>query len=492
MTSSSAPRPSRVLAVSLILLLGLMAWPTQAASRPPNIVFILTDDLGIHDLACDGRTEHVTPRLDRLAADGVRFTSAYCAQPICSPSRAALLTGLTPGRLHLTTYLPGRMDTPTQKVLHPVIRQELPLETVTLAERLRPLGYATACIGKWHLGGTGFGPAAQGFDFVHAGSANTTPSPTEGGKGEFDLTRQACSFMEKHRDRPFFLYLAHHTPHIPYTARADLVASHARAFEPTYAALVESMDTAVGVLLDELDRLGLREQTLVVFTSDNGGLHVPELRHARITHNGPFRAGKGYLYEGGLRVPMLVRWPGRIPAGKVLSTPVIHTDWVPTLLELVGHPVPPGVGLDGVSFASLLIGGAPPRRSHPLAWHFPHYTNQGGRPGGALRDGRWKVIEYYDTGETELYDLISDPGETDNQAPLHPRRVRRLRADFEAWRSSIGAQTNRPNPTFDPAGFEALYRNPDPSRFKPAKATEAEWKGISAWRKGMDAATTRR
>src|SRR6185295_3189453 len=219
--------------------------------------------------------DHRTPNLDGLAEQGTRFTSAYCAQSICSPSRAAILTGKAPARLHITTYLPGRPDAPSQKLLHPAIRQELPLEEVTLAEHLKRAGYATACIGKWHLGGKGFLPTDQGFDFYHPGNAVTKPSATEGGKGEYDLTHRALEFIETNRAKPFFLYLAHNSPHIPYSARTNLVAKNGRAFEPVYAALVETLDDSVSLVLKKLDEAGLRERTLVIFTSDHGGLHVP-------------------------------------------------------------------------------------------------------------------------------------------------------------------------------------------------------------------------
>lgn len=475
------------------LLLGLMGFSALAApgpSRPPNIVFILADDLGIFDLRSYGRTDHRTPHLDQLAAEGTRFTSATCAQPICSPSRAAILSGQAPARLHLTTYLPGRADAPSQRVLHPKIPQQLAREYRTLAECLRDAGYATACIGKWHLGGAGFGPETQGFNTVYAGRANTPPTPDEGGKGEFDLTQHAEAFIESHRDRPFFLYLAHNSPHIPYSARPDHSAAHSRAFEPVYAAAVESLDASVGKLLGRLEDLGLRDNTLVIFTSDNGGLHVPELQHARVTHNGPFRAGKGFLYEGGLRVPLIVRWPGQVPAGRVVDAPVINTDWMPTLLNLTGISPATRPPTDGVSVAGLLKDERPaPRRS--LFWHFPHYTNQGGRPGGAVRDGRWKFIEFYDTGVTELYDLTADPGETRSVAKQHPRRVRRMSESLAAWRLAMQAQTNTPNPNLDDAQFRALYQDFDPSQFHPLEATAADWTRVATWREAMDAAVTR-
>ncbi len=368
----------------------------------PNVILILADDLGENDLGCYGRTDHHTPHLDQLATEGMRFTSFTCAQPICSPSRAALLTGKTPARLHLTTYLPGRPDTRAQKLLHPKIRQELPLQETTLAEILKGAGYATACIGKWHLGGKGFGPAQQGFDVVFAGRANTEPSATEGGKGEYELTSKAEDFITANRDKPFFLYLAHNNPHIPLAAKPELVAKNRNAFNPLYAAVVETLDESVSHLLARVDALGLRNRTIVIFASDNGGLHVPEGREDPPTHNTPFRAGKGFLYEGGLRVPLLARWPGRIPACRVTGAPLVNTDLMPTLLELAGLEVPPD--LDGVSCAALFRGGAEPA-VRAMFWHFPHYTNQGGRPAGAVREGDWKLIEHYEDGRVELFNL---------------------------------------------------------------------------------------
>ena len=329
--------------------------PDAAQVAPkPNVVFILCDDLGINDLHCYGRKDHHTPNLDRLAQQGMRFTSAYCAQPICSPSRAAILTGKTPARLHLTTFLPGRPDCVSQKVLHPEIQMQVPLEEEMLPKYFQRAGYVCGAFGKWHVGGKGFGPLEHGFDTYHAGMANTTPSAVEGGKGEYDLTAAAEKFIEANRNRPFLVYLAHNSPHIPYDAQRFRIEKNAHAFEPVYAAVIETLDDTVGRLLHKLDDLQLAGRTIVVFTSDNGGLHVPEGPHPKVTHNTPYRAGKGFVYEGGMRIPLIVRWPGHVSAGKVVEAPVINTDWVPTLLELIGRPVPSG--LDGVSFAAGLTG----------------------------------------------------------------------------------------------------------------------------------------
>jgi arylsulfatase A-like enzyme len=453
-----------------------------ADAPKPNIVVLFADDLGINDLSCYGRKDQPTPHLDRLASQGIRFTSAYCAQPICSPSRAALMTGKHPARLHITTFLPGRANAKSQKLLHPPIAMQLPLAEQTLAEVLKEHGYATACIGKWHLGGPNFGPDKQGFDVVHAGRANTTPSPTEGGKGEYDLTARAEHFIDAHKDGPFFLYLPHNTPHIPLAAKPELVEKHPDAFNPVYAAMMETMDDCVGRILSKLEEHKLTDRTIVLFTSDNGGLHVHEFAGSPATHNTPYRAGKGYLYEGGLRVPTILRWPGRIKPA-VVDRPLVNTDWLPTLLALAGVPAPEG--LDGVNVAAELTGDAAPAE-RTFYWHFPHYNNQGGRPAGAVREGDWKFVVHYDTGVAELYNLKDDIAETTNLAADNAQLVARLRRRHETWRKEIGAQENSPNPDFDAALFKRLYEDFDPSRPPPAKTAAAMEAQMKAWRQLMN------
>lgn len=471
--------------ISSVLVLTLVA----AEPAKPNVILIHADDLGINDLRCYGRQDHNTPNLDKLASEGMRFTSAYCAQPICSPSRLALMTGKTPARLHLTTYLPGRPDTRAQKVLHPKIRMELPLEEKTLAEYLKEAGYATACIGKWHLGGKGFGPERQGFDVVFAGRANTTPSNTEGGKGEYELTAEAEKFITASREKPFFLYLAHNSPHIPLAARPELVEKNKNAFNPVYAAVIETLDDAVGRLLKQVESLGMKDRTILIFTSDNGGVHIPEGREDPPTHNTPYRAGKGFLYEGGLRIPLIVRWPGRVKGGAVTATPVINTDLVPTILELVGAP--PASGLDGVSYARLLLGkGDPGERA--VFWHFPHYNNQGGRPAGAMRDGDWKLVTYYDDKRSELYNLAQDIGETTDLSAGEPKRVARMLAQLADWCVKRDVQHNMPNPAFDAELYQRLYVDTDVSRLKPARTAAEMTKQLAAWRKGMDSVVAKK
>jgi arylsulfatase A len=471
------------------LLLVLCAVSPAHSVEKPNIVVILGDDLGINDLSCYGRKDQATPNLDRLASQGVRFTSAYCAQPICSPSRAALLTGKSPARLHLTNFLPGRSDAPSQKLIQPVIEGQLPLEEVTIAELLRGAGYVTGCIGKWHLGGAAFGPDKQGFDVVLPGKAKTTPSETEGSKGEYELTAQAEKFIEANKDRPFFLYLPHNTPHIPFTATAEDMAKWKDSFNPAYAAVIAHMDRCVGRVMDKIAALKLEERTILIFASDNGGLHILESPSTPATHNTPFRAGKGYVYEGGLRVPLIVRWPGKVKPGWVSDTPVVLTDLAPTLLEAAGIDPAKQVGpLDGISLTAFLGGADLSPRT--LYWHFPNYTNQGGRPGGAVRERNWKLVEHYEDGRAELYDLAQDIAETTDLAQQEPERVTELRGKLASWRVRVGAQELVANSQFDPALHRTIYVDHDSSRLTPkagetAAQLAAEWK---PWRSAMNSA----
>jgi arylsulfatase A-like enzyme len=472
--------------VLALLLIAPPASAQNAGSRPPNIIFIFADDLGVNDLGCYGRKDHPTPNLDRLASQGMRFTCAYTAQPICSPSRAAVMTGKCPARLNLTNFLPGRADAPSQRLLHPRIEGQLPLEEVTIAEVLKNASYVTGLFGKWHLGRAGFEPQQQGFDVAVSPPANTEPTPETGGKGEFLITAAVEKFIEEHRDRPFFCYVPHNNPHIPLAALPELVEKHRGAFHPVYAAMIETLDTAVGRLMAKVDALGLTDRTIFLFTSDNGGLHVLEFPGTPATYN-RYRAGKGYLYEGGLREPLLVRWPSVVPPGRTCDTPVVLTDLVPTLLEAAGVDVAKTVGpLDGISLTPLLRGGSIPPR--PLFWHFPHYTNQGSRPAGAVREGDWKLVEQYEDGSVELYNLAQDVGETKDLAAAEPARVEELRGKLHAWRARVGAWMPRPNPEFDASLHRRLYVEQDPSKLiagQTAAATEPHW---TEWRAAMNAA----
>jgi arylsulfatase A len=488
------PRLRRTLACFTLALLLVVAWTPGAAAgdksapRRVNIVFIIADDLGINDLSCHGRKDQPTPNLDHLAKRGLRFTNAYAAQPVCSPTRAAVLTGKSPARLHLTTFLPGRGDAPSQLLLHPKIAQQLPIGVPTLADGLKCAGYATACIGKWHLGGTGSLPTERGFDLYFPGHASTKPSPTEGGKGEYELTAEAEKFIETNRARPFFLYLAHNNPHIPLAAKPGLVEKHKDAFNPVYAAMIETLDDCVGRVLAKVEALGLADQTIILFTSDNGGLHVLEGPLTPATTNRPWRGGKGFLYEGGVRIPLIVCWPGKTKSGMTIDTPVISTDWTPTLLDVAG--VKTSAKYDGISLAGLIARGeAPPPR--PLFWHCPHYTNQGSRPAGAVRDGAWKLIEHYEDGRCELFHLGKDPSETTDLSAREPGRVAQLRGKLEEWRRDAGAQPNTANPAFNPKLWQPLYGDIDVSNLPAALTAAVLAKQLQPWRKQMNAVLTK-
>ncbi|MGE0606863.1 MAG: sulfatase-like hydrolase/transferase [Pirellulales bacterium] len=434
---------------------------------------ILADDLGWADLGCYGSKFHRTPRLDRLAAEGRRFTQAYAACPVCSPTRAALMTGKHPARLHLTDWLPGRGDMPAHRLLRPAFAQQLPLDETTLAELLQSAGYATAHIGKWHLGGAGFEPTRQGFGLNIAGDDRGSPASyvapfTRGGRpipgleqapaGEYltdRLTAEAEKFIVENQQQPFFLYMPHFAVHTPLVGQDELIQQypawdgtpHGKQENPIYAAMLESLDSSVGRILDKLAELKLSERTIVVFTSDNGGLATREGPNTPATINSPLREGKGWLYEGGIRVPLLAAWPGQISKGTE-ETPVWSADLLPTLLDLAGQ-TQPADGVDGVSLANLLLQGQPPE-PRALYWHYPHYANQGSRPGGAIRRGDWKLIEFFDTGRHELFDVAHDIGEGRNRAADEPQRVAELAALLAAWRLAVGAQMPSPNPDYLP------------------------------------------
>ncbi len=458
--------------LSILLLAGA---PCHAADVAPpgklNIVVILADDLGWADLGCYGSTFHHTPNLDKLADGGMRFTNGYASCPVCSPTRAALLTGKAPARLGLTDWLPGRPDRPDQPLARPPLPQQLSLEETTLAATLKRAGYATGHIGKWHLGGKGFGPREHGFDVNIAGDQAGSPlsyfAPFRdkdrfmpgletAPAGEYltdRLAREAERFIEASKDGPFFLSLCHYAVHIPMQARADRMKKYARKPIPgrqsnaIYAAMLESLDDSVGRVVQTLDRLKLSDRTLIVCTSDNGGLSVQEGPNTPPTINAPLREGKGYLYEGGLRVPLIVNWPGVVKPRSTTAVPVITHDLYPTLLEACG--VKPAGSLDGVSQVALLRGGEAARRE-ALYWHYPHYSNQGGQPGGAIRMGALKMIEFYADGRRELFDLTNDPGENRNLAAARPEDVKRLAARLAAWRKGVGAKMPRPNPDYLP------------------------------------------
>lgn len=443
----------------------------SAAARP-NIVVILIDDLGATDLGCCGSKYYRTPTLDKLASEGIRFTQAYAACPVCSPTRAAILTGKNPTRLGLTDFIPGSRDRDDRRLLNNEFLQELPLEEVTLAEMLAEAGYATASIGKWHLGGEGFSPSEQGFQVALGGIARggvnshfapflrnegKLPGLEDAPDGQFlanRVTEEAEKFIDANASHPFFLYLPHYSVHTPIQGHVALVNDYRQHVQPVglqgnpvYAAMVENMDQNVGRILKKLDDLKIAENTLVIFTSDNGGLATVEGPNTPATNNAPFREGKGYLYEGGLRVPLLMRWPGMIKPGSVCSAPVVSYDFLPTIADLCGLEVPEKI--DGISIRPLLEGESKLARE-TLYWHYPHYGNQGGQPGAAIRDGDYKLIEFYETGRRELFKVGEDVSEGTNLTDREPERVTAMAENLDAWRKSVNAVIPRPNPDYLP------------------------------------------
>ncbi|KAF0176737.1 MAG: sulfatase [Limisphaerales bacterium] len=455
------------------LLLACLALSVSAAPAKLNVVLILADDLGWTDLACFGSDFHETPHLDRLAREGMKFTQNYSACTVCSPTRAALMTGKYPARLHITDWIPGLMpDNP--KLLVPDWSKQLPLAETTIAKVFQSAGYRTASIGKWHLGNEEFYPEKHGFDVniagLNAGSPPTYFSPwriktiTDGRDGDYltdRLGEEAAGLIEKWRDQPFFLYLPHFAVHTPIQGRADLVAQYQQKLKPglrhknpAYAAMVESLDTAVGRVLTKLDELKLAERTIVAFTADNGGLIT-----RATTTNAPLRLGKASAYEGGVRVPLIVHWPGVTKPGSVSDTPTITMDLFPTLLEAAGLKPPPATsptgasGRDGVSLVPLLRGTSKLTRTE-LFWHYPHHQHYqlgGATPYSAIRSGDFKLIEFFNDLHVELYNLREDLGEARDLAAAQPLRVAELRARLHAWRKEVGAQMPTPNPNYNPA-----------------------------------------
>jgi arylsulfatase A-like enzyme len=478
------PRPFLGL---LFTLLSCLA-PLAAQETPPNFVIFLADDLGINDLGCFGRKDQRTPNLDKLAADGVRFTQAYAAASVCSPSRAAILTGQSPARLKITTFLTGRTDRASHRLLAAPINVHLPAGVPTLGQLLKPKGYASAAVGKWHLGGKGHQPTHHGFDEYFPGKPNPGAESPQGGKGELGQADFAAKFIERNKDKPFFLYLAFDNPHIPLAAPAKGVAANAQSFHPTYAALVESLDAAVGRVLKALEEQGVAQNTMVVFASDNGGVHISELNESPATYNAPSRAGKGFVYEGGIRTPLIIRYPGRL-ASRVIAEPVVLGDLVPTICALAKVPAP--APLDFQDISPLLFGGKPAADAKPRAlfWHQPHYMNQGGKPAGVVREGDWKLIEQYEDGSLELFNLAKDPSETTDLAAAEPARVASLRGKLEAWRRSVGAEPTKPNPNFNRALWEECFVKTDVTQLKALPTSEAMRPLLADWRKAMNDAS---
>ena len=453
-----------------------------AAPRPlPNVVLILADDLGWKDLACYGSELYETPNIDALARDGVKFTQAYSACTVCSPTRAAILTGKYPARLRVTDWIPG-LPPENPKLLVPDWTKFLPREEVTIARALRSAGYATASIGKWHLGGEEYYPEKHGFDINVAGSSAAAPpnyfapykiaTLPEGRTGEYltdRLTDEAVRFIDEHKAKPFFLYLPHFAVHTPIRGKPELARKYRQKIRAglkqtnaVYAAMIESLDDSVGRIRRKLEELRLADRTVVIFTSDNGG-RVPT------TSNHPLRVGKGSCHEGGTRVPLIVHWPGVTRAGSISETPVISMDLYPTILEITGQTEAARSSVDGVSLVPLLKRGDTLDRD-ALFWHYPHYQHYqlgGTTPYGAIRAGEFKLIEFFDDMRVELYNLRDDIGEQRNLAAQMPAKTDELRERLHAWRKEVSAQMPSRNPDYDPSKPEhhpANRKRPEPQK----------------------------
>ncbi|GAA4438843.1 sulfatase [Bremerella cremea] len=443
-------------------------------------MFILVDDLGWTDLGCFGSSFYETPNVDKLANSGVRFTNAYAACQVCSPTRASIMTGRYPTRTGITDYIgaaqPDKWNRKTPLLPAPY-ETKLALDEVTIAEALKQKGYATFFAGKWHLGSEEYFPEHQGFDVNQGGidrggpyggkkyfSPYGNPRLKDGPDGEHlpdRLATETVKFMEAHKDEPFLAYLSFYSVHTPLMSREDLkqkyeekkkTLKHGEIWgqegarkvrlvqeHAIYAGMVEAMDQAVGKVLDGIDSLGLADNTIVMFMSDNGGLSTSE---GHPTSNLPLRGGKGWIYEGGIREPMIVRWPSVTKADTVSEQYVSSVDFFPTILEMAGVELPQQVTLDGMSFAPVLKGQTIDRGA--IYWHYPHYGNQGGSPTAAVREGDWKLIEFYEDGRLELYNLANDPGESNNLAEKKPELASKMHAQLKAWRQETGAKMPTP------------------------------------------------
>ena len=447
--------------IALALFLGM-----AASAQPPNIVFVMSDDQGWNDVGFNGGEFYETPHLDRMAREGMIFTSAYSSGPNCAPTRASLISGMyTPRHMVYTPGGKSKIDPHRMKLWVPVqqrflerhgvkdprpdpfeVRQALEPSVVSIAEVLKQAGYTTARFGKWHGG-----PDTQGFDISSSdGKPGTERNHYSDPDVTFELTDVGVEFIKQNRDRPFFLYLAHWDVHSPLVARQELVAKYEQKlaswtgspnpYNPTYAAMVEAVDASVGRILETLEELNLGERTLVIFSSDNGG--------TRVSINRPLRGVKGSLYEGGVRVPTCMRWPGVIEAGARAATPITSVDFLPTFAELAGVPLPASQPVDGESLAPLLRGYRA-LGDRAIFWHYPLYLTGRARPASAIRKGDWKLIEYFEDGSLELYNLAADISESRNMVDAVPAKARELHRDLVAWRKATNAvEPGDPNPLY--------------------------------------------
>ena len=477
-------RRQRLMLLTGTLLVLTLASPLAAetkdtTSQPLNIVFLLVDDLGWTDFGCFGSDLYKTPNIDRLAARGLRFTNGYAACTVCSPTRAAAMTGMYPGRLHVTDFITGG-NRPFAKLRIPDWTQRLEHHHTSIAEVFQAAKYRTIHIGKWHLMPRGtpemndYLPQRHGFDvniggnqwgapgsyfFPYASRRRTIGKLPPGGKqGDYltdQLTDEALKQLDQHHEKPFFLYFPYYNVHTPLQGKADLVAHYKARVRPTmkhqhavYASMIHSVDESVGRIVQKLESLKIAQRTLIVLTGDNGGLD----RGGKPTDNAPLRAGKGSAYEGGVRVPLIVYWPGVTPVGQVSHEPVITCDFYPTFLEASGLSgnATHNKHVDGVSLVPLLKDPQQPLKREALYWHYPHYHSGSATPHSAVRAGNWKLIEFFEDNHVELYNLKDDIGETQDLAKEQPQRAQQLKAQLHQWRRDVGAQRPTPNPNYDP------------------------------------------
>jgi arylsulfatase A-like enzyme len=458
-----------------------IVWAAQAdglAETKPNIVMFLADDLGWTGLGCFGSDLYETPNLDALAASGMMFTDAYAACTVCSPTRASIMTGMYPARLRCTDFIAGQ-NRPYARLTVPDWTKRLDAKYTTIAEALRESGYRTAHVGKWHLEGkgddtAGTDPLSQGFDVSIEKPAGTrgyflkkgTTSRAGTNYATDWLTDKACDFVNESKDDPFFLYFAYHVPHTPIQGRADLVdyfrqklQPNATHNNPTYAAMVASLDLSVGRVLRHLKDNDLTDNTVIVFTSDNGGLTQRYGRHDGFTENLPLRRGKGSAYEGGVRVPTIIRWPGVTKPGTTCRTPIMTIDYYPTFLDIVGAAgnADHNRSVDGRSLSPVLRKPST-EFERSLYWHYPHYHAGGDGPYSALRSGEYRLIEFHEDNSLRLYDLARDQGEEVDLAAQEPDRARALHAELQRWRMSVEAQMPTVNPAYDAARASEVSR----------------------------------
>ncbi|TDI69077.1 MAG: DUF4976 domain-containing protein [Bacteroidetes bacterium] len=481
----SISRPIRAAGwISLLVFLSSCQPPART-----NVVLLIVDDLGWADTGVYGSSFYETPNIDELAERGIRFINFYAASPVCSPTRASIMTGKHPARVKITNWIGGEQK---GQLLQATYGRHLPLEEVTFAERFQAAGYTTAFLGKWHLGSDGYLPEDQGFDLNIGGHDAGQPGsyfypyehpnndywdvPGLGGgkKGEYltdRLTDESIAFIKDHVDDPFLLVLSYYNVHTPLQAKEELIEKYKQKAaslkpcadesftpesdrsvtrrcqdHPVYAAMVQSTDESLGRIRAELERLGISDRTAIVFVSDNGGLSTLSAgRMSMPTSNHPLRAGKGWLYEGGIRVPFMILWPGMTEPGAVRYSPATTMDIAPTIEEMAGLPPRELSARDGVSLVALVKSDSNDV-NRSLFWHFPHYHGSGNRPSGAVLDGRYKLVEWLEDGSLELFDLESDPSELNNIALFEPSTTERLRQLLHDWREGVDAEMPTPNP----------------------------------------------